>query len=468
MTTLIPDPLPSTLSLFSNFFKASVVSHPKKTQLLTHLSSFVNFLLANQDDLSKGYQFLKELKTSLNQTSTPTASLTSTPTPIQNSGFMPTPAPLIPSFNSVLPQFENLSTSPINSQPFPKFGSSYTPPPPPPSVTQFGGSCTPPLMGGGSGLFSDKLECEGTNGKNGDLSIIFRRISESAVFFKYFPEFSEFDSFYELISSDKYKFFFENCLLGVSLRFLEILFLDGEKSLLPVMKERLGIEVLTNEKFGNFLQQVEQIRKTEGLTLAKSFGKLITSGKINDIVSCFLPLIKHLIMKYLITGDWNLLREKLMDRSNPNALNQIFSLFKSSGSGPLQDNELTLSEENTFNFMQIVALALNINIKFNHQNDREGKIELKLFGEATNSLHNVTLFVAKNGGNPISYYVLLKNEEANENKGFRKKSEGIIEEKEAVKKSFSNFLKANSLKIEGGANFSKQFLDEANIATVSY
>ena len=471
MTTLSPDPIPSTLSLFSNFFKASVASHPKKTQLLTHLNSFVNFIFANQDDLSKGYQFLKDLKASFNQSSTPAAAagLTSTPTPNQNSGVMPIPAPVIHSFNAISPHFETLSTSPINSQPFPKFGNSSTPPPP--LVTQFGGSCTPPLVGpplagGGLGLFSEKMESEGFIGKNGDLSLIFRRFSESTVFFKYYPEFTEFDSFYELASQEKYKFFFENCLLGVSLRFLELLFLDGEKSLFPVMKERLGIEVLTNEKFGNFLQQVEQIRKNEGLTLAKSFVKLITNNKINEIVFSFLPLIKHLIMKYLITGDWNLLREKLLDRSNPNALNQIFSLFKSSGSGPLQDNELTLSEENTFNFMQIVALALNINIKFNHQNDRESKIEFKQFGEASNPNHNVTLFVAKNGGNPISYYILLKNEEINENKGFRKKSEGLIEEKEMVKKSFSNFLKANSLKIDGGVNFGKQLLDEAIITNV--
>lgn len=355
----------SILSLFSSFFKSATSAHPKTSLLNSHLTSFTNFLLANKDDLSKGFQFLNNLKASIT-----------------------VPEPLI---------------EPIE-------------------------------------------QLEQINKDRNEISINDLKINDSQ--YKFFNELKEYDFLQEVKAYfyDQKLFSYENILFCVSVKYWELILNNIDKNNLNLMenvKEKIFYDSLPQniqEKILEFLNKIEEIQKINHLGYKKSFEYFLISIKTIDFFTIMVPMIKQIIIKFLINSDWNYLRDKLQDKLNPNSLNQIFALFKNNSSNPQKDTDIINFEENTHNFLQILALGLNANIKVLWSNSNsETNISLKNFycknkDEIIGEIH---LFIFKNQNKIWYYFNLVKNDE----------EKIIIEEKNEFKKQSNPFLKSHSIKI---------------------
>ena len=374
-----PTDVSQILESFSSFFQKAVSSHPKKPQILAQMNSFLGFLSNNRDDLSKGYQFLKEMKQTQNQ--------------------------------AEIQKFE--------------------------------------------------------------VALHYLKTTDSP--YQSFKEITEFDILQEMkvFNCDPKFFSYDLLLLCVSVRFWDVLlsYIDSHQlNLLQTIKEKVFHDTLSQnvqEKIIGFFEKVEELaRNDQGSSYKRAFAKLTAFEKPTEFLVTMIPVIKQIIIKFLINSEWNFVREKLQDKLNTNSLNQIFTLFKSQHNFPQKDPDVQLLEENTQNFLQILALGLNINIKIlwnNNSLEGEKNVVTTKWFYAKNkdeALGNVSIFVIKNQ-NIWLYYNLYRSENwsleenkksteiaENKDKKATENTEGKdkLEKFESLK-HFNNFAKSASIRI---------------------
>ena len=405
-TSTLPPTIPSLnemsqiLDTFSTFFQKAVSTHPKKTQILSQMTSFLTFLSNNREDLSKGYLYLKEMK------------------------------------------------SAYNSEPH-----------------------------------SQKIE----------IALHYLKTTDSQ--YHKMKEINEFDVLQEMktFNCDPKSFSYDLLLLCVSVRYWDVLlsYIDqNQLNLFQTIKEKVFHDTLSQavqEKIMYFFEKIEEIAKNEKIPYKKAFAKVSTFDKPTDFLITMIPVIKQIIIKFLINSEWNFVREKLQDKLNTNSLNQIFTLFKNQTNFPQKETEIQILEENTQNFLQILALGLNVNIKILWSNSsiegEKGLINSKSF-QAKNeedALGTVTVFVIKQQ-NIWLYYNVYNSEnwglEDNVLTNNVNKKSVEMENKEKFESSkhnnFNNFSKSTSIKITDDMfplnSLNKQSVEEntSNITKVNF
>jgi uncharacterized protein YcfL len=386
-TTSQTTEISQTLETFSNFFQKAVSSHPKKSQIISQMNSFLTFLSNNRDDLSKGYLYLKEMKQM----------------PVQ-----------------------------------------------------------------------EALKIE--------IALHYLKAADSQ--YQVFKEITEFDILQEMktFNCDPKSFSYDLLLLCVSVRYWDVLLShidQNQLNLLQTIKEKVfhdTLSQLVQEKIICFFEKVEELAKQEQISYKRAFAKITTFEKPTDFLITMIPVMKQIIIKFLINSEWNFVREKLQDKLNTNSLNQIFTLFKNQNNFPQKDPDVQIMEENTQNFLQILALGLNINIKVlwnNNSLEGEKNIMISKWFYAKSkeeALGNVSVFVIKNQ-NIWLYYNLYKTDNwgLDDSNQMNKKSTEIAENKEKFEslKHFNNFAKSASIRITEEmfplGNISKQSQEETSL-----
>ena len=270
---------------------------------------------------------------------------------------------------------------------------------------------------------------------------------------------NEFEFLQEMktFNTDPKSFSYDLLLLLVSINYWDTLLSHIDKhqyNLLQVIKEKVFHDTLSQsiqEKILLFFEKIEEIAKSEQISYRRAFAKITTIEKTSDFLISMIPVIKQIIIKFLINSEWNFVREKLQDKLNTNSLNQIFTLFKNQTNFPQKDPEVQILEENTQNFLQILALGLNVNIKIYWNNSSLDGEKASMISKSFNAknqdetIGNLTVFVMKQQ-NIWLYYNLYKNENSvlDENKD----NTGVVSNKEFdSNKNFNNFFKSTSIKI---------------------
>lgn len=202
-----------------------------------------------------------------------------------------------------------------------------------------------------------------------ELAFPAERTSESE--FAGFRELSEFDFLQgmKVFNCDSHCFSYDLLLLCVSLRFWDLILAHIDRQQLPLLasiKDRVFHDTLaqsTQEKIIGFFERLEAQALSSGSSFRRAFARLCLSERPAEFLLAMVPVLKQLIIKFLINSEWNFVRERLQDKLNTNSLNQIFALFKNQSAFPQRDAEVQILEENTQNFLQILALGLNLNIR---------------------------------------------------------------------------------------------------------
>lgn len=348
------------LETFAHFFERTVDEHPKKNQILMQMHSFLGFLSENRDDLSKGYQFLREMKNGRESTEEKKIDVI----------------------------IQNLK----------------------------------------------KIESE---------QFQTREINEY-----------EYSQEMKMINWDNKCFSYDILLLLVSVRYWDLLlsFIDLNKlNLLHIIKEKVFHDTLSQnvqEKIIQFFERIEEVNKTERMGFKKAFLKVITTERCNEFLIAMVPVIKQIIIKFLINSEWNFVREKLQDKLNTNSLNQIFTLFKNQANFPQKETNLHHMDENMQNFLQILALGLNINIRIIWNNDNEFLSKSFSCKSKEECLGVVSVLITKQNNNWLYYNLFMANElsEFSDTNTLVIKKSNEIEKFDSVK-HFNNFSKSTSIKI---------------------